>query len=263
MSDFRPRRPLVLDGPVGTRLIALGLDLDHDDPSVWNLLRPDDVLAIHAADVAAGADAVLTNTMGGNRAWLARYGRGGDVKAINRRAVALARTAAGPNRLVIGSVGPAAANEPDAVRDQVDFLAEAGVDAILFETCARREASDLIAAVNVRLPLIASFYATDDGLGDELRRLEDAGVAVVGINCSPGCAEACDQLQRLRALTDLPLWVKPNGGPTEGPQQFAAAVPQWLALGVRFLGGCCGATEAHVAAIRAACDAEETGGRRQ
>ena len=252
---------------MGTRLIALGLDLDHDDPALWNLSRPEAVRAIHALDVAAGADAVLTNTFGGNRVWLARFGRSGDVAALNRRAAELARDAAGPDRLVIGSIGPTAALDGDALREQAGILAEAGVDAIVFETCQDRQASEMAAAVHVGLPLIASFLAVPDGARDELRRLEDLGVSVVGINCAPGCAATLDPLRQLRQWTDLPLWVKPSAGlpagPFEAPARFAEAVPQWLKLGVRFVGGCCGATEAHVAAVRAACYAEETGGRRQ
>ena len=85
------RGPLILDAAMGTRLVARGLDLAHDDPAIWNLSHPEAVAEIHARDVAAGSDAVLTNTFGANRPWLARSGRDDRVEAINRRAVALAR----------------------------------------------------------------------------------------------------------------------------------------------------------------------------
>ena len=81
---------------MGTRLMALGLDPRSDDPALWNLSRPDDVLAIHRRDVAAGAGAILTNTFGANRFWLRKFGQDGAVESINRRAVRLARRAAGP-----------------------------------------------------------------------------------------------------------------------------------------------------------------------
>src|SRR4051794_5009734 len=95
---------LVLDAAMGTRLIARGLDLSCDDPALWNLSHPEVARGLHALDVAAGSDAVVTNTFGANRSWLARYGRAGDVAAMNRRAVELARQAAGPNRFVVGSI---------------------------------------------------------------------------------------------------------------------------------------------------------------
>src|SRR3954470_1098837 len=96
------RGPLLLDAALGTRLIARGLDPARDDPALWNLDRPDDVLDLHRRDVAAGADALLTNTFGATRLTLARLGRSDAVVEINRRAVALARQAAGPDRFVLG-----------------------------------------------------------------------------------------------------------------------------------------------------------------
>ena len=67
--------PLVLDAGMGTRLMALGLDPRSDDPVLWNLGRPGDVLAIHRRDVAAGSGAILTNTFGANRFWLRKFGQ--------------------------------------------------------------------------------------------------------------------------------------------------------------------------------------------
>src|SRR5581483_10567116 len=95
LAEALARGPILMDAAMGTRLIARGLDLAHDDPCLWCLDRPDEVLDIHRRDVAAGADAVLTNTFGANRLTLDRLGRSADVVAINRRAVELARAAAG------------------------------------------------------------------------------------------------------------------------------------------------------------------------
>src|SRR4051812_16772915 len=111
---------LVLDAAMGTRLIARGLDLTGDDPTLWNLSHPDEVRELHGRDVAAGSDAVVTNTFGANRNWLARYGRAGDVAAINRRAVGLARETVGPDRFVFGSIGPTASEVPGAAREQAE-----------------------------------------------------------------------------------------------------------------------------------------------
>src|SRR4051794_7638951 len=99
---------------MGTRLLPLGLRLEDDDPCLWNLSHPDDVAAIHRRDVAAGSQALLTNTFGANRAWLRRFGAAvGAVGAINRAAVDLARDASGPGRFVLGDIGPTAADDKD------------------------------------------------------------------------------------------------------------------------------------------------------
>ena len=119
---------------MGTRLMALGLDRRSDDPVFWNLSRPGDVLAIHRRDVAAGSGAILTNTFGANRFWLASSGK----MARSSRSIAgpseLAREAAGPGRFVLGDLGPTAALEEGAAVEQAAILVDAGVDALIFET---------------------------------------------------------------------------------------------------------------------------------
>ena len=251
--------PLVLDAALGTRLIARGLLLDRDDPSLWNLTHPDEVTTVHALDLAAGARAVLTNTFGANRLWLDRFGRAAETAAINRRAAALARAAAGPDYFVIGSIGPTAVGNPDDLREQAEALAAGGVDALLFETFRPDQAATALAAILDldRLPRIVSLLDVPAPDGASLRRLEDLGVAVLGGNCQAGMAAAVRAAERLRGLTRRPLWIKPAAGlpgaPPDTPEAFAAGVPRLLDHGVRFLGGCCGTTEAHVAALHAAC----------
>jgi methionine synthase I (cobalamin-dependent) len=259
LLDAAARRPLVLDAAMGTRLLARGLDLAHDDPCLWNLAHPDAVRAVHVLDLAAGADAVLTNTFGANRRWLSRYGRAGDAVAINRRAAALAREAAGPDRFVIGSFGPTGADDPHAGREQAEALAGAGVDALLFETHRFDQALASLAAARGldSLPRLVSLLAWPEPVADAVRRLEDLGASAVGENCQRGMQPALATAERLAPVTSLPLWMKPSAGlpdePQETPEAFAAAVPALLTSGVRFLGGCCGTTEAHVAALRKAC----------
>ena len=251
--------PLILDAAMGTRLIARGLDLSCDDPALWVLAHPELVSDLHARDVAAGSDAVLTNTFGANRVWLARFGQADQVAAINRRAVALARAAAGPDRFVIGTIGPTAARQPDACREQAELLADAGADALLFETHRADEAEIALRAVVGRVPLalLVSLVTWPDAIAETAQRLADLGAAVLGGNCQDGIEPALRLAERLRPCTDLPLLIKPSAGrPDEGPEtpeSFAGAVPRLLTLNVRLLGGCCGTTEAHVAALRGAC----------
>lgn len=248
----------MLDAGVGTRLVALGLRLDCDDPALWNRTDPDAVAAMHALDLAAGADAVLTNTFGAHRLWLARWGLAGEAPALNRRACQLARAAAGPGRYVLGAIGPAGVGDPAGLREQAEALVEGGVDALVFETQRAGEIVTALAAVGLSrgVPVVVSLFDWPDPVGEVVRRLEDLGVSALGVNCV-GLDAAGDAADRLGRATRLPLWVKPSsgppGGPTEGADAFAAAVPAFLASGARFLGGCCGTTEAHVAAIYDSC----------
>lgn len=249
--------PLLLDAAMGTRLIAQGLRLEHDDPAFWNLSRPEAVTDVHQRDVEAGSRALVTNTFGASRPWLARFGRAGEVRAINRSAVALARRAAGPDRLVLGSIGPAAADEPDGSLEQAEALAEAGVDAILFET--HRADAAALALRRVRpalpfLPLVVSLSAWPDDLAETARRLAGLGASALGVNCQADLAAVLSLARLLRSVTDLPLLFKPSAGlpgtPLTGPAKFAEALAPLAGLGPVLAGGCCGTTESHVAALR-------------
>jgi methionine synthase I (cobalamin-dependent) len=256
LARFLARGPIVLDAGLGTRLIAQGLDLARDDPVFWNLARFDAVLALHRRDRAAGADGVVTNTFGANRAWLARWGRQRDVGPINRRAAQLAREAVGPSGLVVGSVGPTAASDPDAVREQAAALTDAGVDALLCETHRYDQATASLRALHghAPVPILVSLVAWPEPVRDAARRLADLGAAVLGVNCQLGMAAALAAIETLSGATELPLLAKPGiGTPGDAPAVFAAAVPRLRARGVRLVGGCCGTTEAHVAALHAAC----------
>ncbi len=196
-------RPLVLDAALGTRLCQRGLDLRHDDPALWNFTHPEIVHDLHRRDVAAGADAVITNTFGANRFWLARFGKGDAVESINRRAALLARRAAGPGRFVLGSVGPTTASEPGAAAEQAAVLVEAGIDALLFETFHAGEIDPVLEEVDRsparRIPVIVSLWEWPDPPGPTARRLLEAGVFALGQNCQPGAqtgitfAESMDQ----------------------------------------------------------------------
>jgi methionine synthase I (cobalamin-dependent) len=239
---------------MGTRLIAA--DPEGGDPALANLTCPDAVRALHARDVTAGSDAILTNSFGGNRSWLTRSGRGDDVVAINRRAVALARDAAGPDRFVLGSIGPTAG---EGAREQAEFLASSGVDGLILETHRSAVAVASLAGIrpHVDLPILVSLFAFDEPVADAARRLADAGADVLGVNCvRPD--QALRWVVELSRATALPLLCKPSAShpdwPPIPPDEFASDVPTWLDHGVRLLGGCCGATAAHVAALRSALD---------
>ena len=262
-AEALARGPLLLDAAMGTRLIGLGLDLESDDPSAWNLSRPDLVLEVHRRDVRAGADALLTNTFGANQTWLDRKRLSVEVEASNRAAVALAREAADGDRFVIGDLGPTALDRPGALEEQAEVLADEGVDALIFETFRADQAEAALRAVRDRtwLPILVSLVALPGPPGDlgAARRLADLGASAIGSNCQSGMGPTLEVLGRLREATSLPLLAKPSAGlpgrPIAGPDSFGRAVPGLLALGVRLVGGCCGTTERHVRALRAALDA--------
>ena len=248
-------RPLVMDAAMGTRLIERGLNLRDDDPALWNETHPEVVSAIHARDAAAGAEALVANTFGANRTWLARFGRGDDARGLNRAAIVLARAGAGPDRFVLGALGPTA--DDDALREQVEALHDSGVDGLLFETHTIERATHSLSLISADVPILVSLLSWPEPPGEAARILEDLGAAVLGANCQDGPAATLAILQTLAGATRLPLLAKPAaglpGGPRASPEDFAAVVPALRDLGVKLIGGCCGTSDAHVAAIRVAC----------
>jgi methionine synthase I (cobalamin-dependent) len=245
---------------MGTRLIARGLDLSREDPALGNLSHPREVWDIHRRDVEAGADGVLTNTFGANAPNLARYGQGHQVASVIRTAVTLAREAGG--RLVIGSIGPSAVHQPEAYREQAGLLAAAGVDALILETHSHEEALDGLGRLRgfTGVPILVSLVDDRPLDVDTALRMNQWGASALGWNCLVGMEPMLRMAESLgRAGFGIPLIVKPSAGlpgkPPATPESFAEAVPALLELGVRLFGGCCGTTEAHVAAVRAALDA--------
>jgi methionine synthase I (cobalamin-dependent) len=119
----------------------------------------------------------------------------------------------------------------------------------------------LAAAATLRsgfsLPIIVSLQCWPEAMADAVRRLEDLGVDSVGENCQGGLEAAIRTAEGLGKFTRLPLWIKPSAGlpgaAQESPESFGKAARRLVAAGVRFLGGCCGTTEAHVVALREAC----------
>ncbi len=228
--------PVVLDAGMGTRLMALSLDPRSDDPALWNRARPADVLAMHRRDIAAGAAAILTNTFGANRFWLSKWGQNDAVELINRRAVLLARDAAGEGRFVIGDIGPTAALRPGAAVEQAAILVDAGVDALILETYGfpdvERVLRDIRSSLRVPIPLLASLWQWPDPYAAAARRLVDAGANVIGMNCQAGIEAAIAFAEGLHGQTGCPLLVKPSAGrpgrPADDSALFARRCPDSL-----------------------------------
>ncbi|HLI27694.1 MAG TPA: bifunctional homocysteine S-methyltransferase/methylenetetrahydrofolate reductase [Chloroflexota bacterium] len=274
-------RVLVADGAMGTLLHASGVPLDRALPEL-NLTRPDLVRAIHAAYLAAGVELLQTNTFGASRPRLARQGCAASVAAVVQAGVRLAheaREAAGADALVAGSIGPVAPSSlrdrlaegelRAVVREQVEALLAAGVDLLLFETFG--DLRELVEAVRVAqeltpLPIVAQMTFLDDGrtlAGDEpaivAATLEDLGVAVIGANCTLGPQGLLEILRQLGRHTSLPLAAQPNAGLPAlvagrfeyGADEayFARYARRFVELGAGLVGGCCGTTPQHLAAV--------------
>ena len=252
------RGPILLDAAIGTRLIARGLDLATEDPCHWTLTRPEMILDLHRRDIEAGAEVVCTNTFGANRGWLTRWDGGQEVKAINRAAVQIAREAAGLDRFVVGSIGPTAADNPAWMVEQAEVLQEAGVDALVLETFRLDQAvTGLGALAKTAKPIIVSLFDWPDSITVTSRRLVDLGASVVGANCFADLRLARRLLGAITAMNDIPCWLKPSAGV---PDEETLTIDSFAALARRvaglpipvLLGGCCGTTETHLAAIRVA-----------
>jgi methionine synthase I (cobalamin-dependent)/5,10-methylenetetrahydrofolate reductase len=280
--------PLLCDGAMGTLLYARGVPMDVCFDAL-NLHNPRLVQAIHADYVAAGADLIETNTFGANRFKLAVHGLAAEVRAINLRGARLARDvreSTGRDVLVLGSVGPlgkylaplgsVSADEARAAfREQAEALLEGGIDGFIVETFSDLTeialAVDAIRAV-ADLPVVAQMAFTDEGLtftgrtpAEVARTLADLGVAALGANCSVGSSVLYEVLEQMRPEAgNLPLAVQPNAGLPRrvgerlmylsSPTYMADWAGRMLETGARIVGGCCGTTPAHIAAMREVID---------
>jgi 5-methyltetrahydrofolate--homocysteine methyltransferase len=270
LADRLPSRTL-LDGGVGTELIASGLVRDVDCPDAWNLDRPDVVRDIHQAYFAAGADAVQTNTFGATRLRLVSFGRQAEVRRLNLAGALLAREVRPTGRLVIGDLGPTGALPPpegradlieleDCYAEQAMALAEGGVDFLHVETMYHpKEARAALRGVHEGAPglaVVASMtcrrtaagYATTLGFSPEamLATFLEEGADAVGANCTLTPAEMLDLVRLLRSRTGLPIFAKPTARPSGGdpvsPENMGAGALALFAAGATAVGGCCGST---------------------
>ena len=253
--------PLLLDAAMGTRLLELGLDLAIDSPCLWSLTRPDAVAAVHRRDVAAGAEAVFTNTFGANESFLAHFARGRDAAEVNRAAVRIAREVAGPDRFVIGSIGPTVVDAA-AINAQADLLLAGGVDALVLETFRFDQAIEALGWLGrPGRPVLVGLFEWPEPIADHARRLLDAGATTLGANCFDDLGSARRFLAATAAIGDPCCWLKPSTGlpanPTLSPADFAALAGRLAETGTGLLGGCCGTTELHLAAIRSAWDRDD------
>ncbi len=285
--------PLLMDGAMGTQLHNRGVSIDQSFDAL-NYRQPAVVAEIHRAYIDAGADIIETNSFGANRFKLAEYSFQDDVKIFNQAAVAIARrviTGSFKEVLLAGSVGPlgvrlaplgrvSRAEAEAAFAEQIDALINAeagGVDLLILETMSDvKEIEAAVAAarqIAPDIPIVVQMTFTRDNrtlLGyaaaEVALALARLDVDVIGVNCSGGPAQVLRLLAEMKeAVPNLPLAAAPNAGWPEHrdsgrvfypatPAYFGDYARAFVEAGARLVGGCCGTTETHIAAMRQALD---------
>ena len=283
-------RPVLADGAMGTMLFAEGLQFG-DPPEVWNLSHPDVVRRIHRGYLEAGSRILMTNTFGGNRLRLGLHGHEGRVADLNRTAAILLRSvvdSAGRDALVAGDIGPTGEimapvgtlEEDEAIEvfaEQAAALVAGGVDLIWIETMSDlaevKAAIDGVRRVAPEIPLVTTMTFDTRGhtmMGVSPERAAKALVAwgadAIGANCGNGPDEIIPVIEKMRAAEPgARLVAKSNAGMPElvdmravyrsDPHDFANQVARMREAGATIVGGCCGTTPAHLAAIASAVGA--------
>ena len=284
---------LLADGAMGTMLHSRGISFEKCFDEL-NLINPDAVAAIHREYIEAGAQILLANTFGANRFKLSQHGLGQKIIEINKAGVELARHVAAASVevkhaspvYIAGDIGPLGVRiapfgrvKPEQARrafaEQIEVLCEASADLIVIETISDLfEIQEAIKAAKqvCSLPLVASITFTRDDrtlLGDDpmkvARTLNKSGADVIGVNCSSGPAQLLRILKQMhQAVPNGKFWVKPNAGWPEqvggrimypaDPDYFGDYALSFREAGASIVGGCCGTTPQHIAAMRKALD---------
>ena len=293
-------RPLLADGATGTNLFAMGLT-SGDSPELWNAAHADRIESLHRAFVDAGADIILTNSFGANRRRLMLHGLEARARELNRLAAQIARKVAEAGRrpvVVAGSVGPTGdliaplgpLSEEEAVEvfiEQIEGLREGGADVAWIETMSAAEeiCAAALAAAKCGMPytITASFDTAGRTMmgvapaafGALVEAFEPAPVAY-GANCGVGASDLLAAVLAMSAAKGpdspgAPLIAKANAGVPQwhGAHIHYSGTPELMATyaglavdcGARIVGGCCGNTPAHVAAMRRGLDAHKAGPR--
>ncbi len=276
LQDLKTR-VLTADGAIGTLLYSYGLDYCHEE---MNIARPEIIEKIHSEYIAVGADIIQTNTYGANAIKLARYGFESRVKEFNEAALKIAKRAAAPGgQYVLATIGGIRGiRKSDATLDeilaafqeQVEVLLAGEPDGFLLETyydfeelshCVHllRSMTDLpiIAQVTMQEPGVLQNQMT---LNEALQDLERVGADIVGSNCRLGPFHTIQAFEGVNLPKTAFLSAYPNASLLDiedgrvvyesETDYFARAAVELVNQGVRLIGGCCGTTPKHIAAVK-------------
>jgi len=283
-EKLKKHKILISDGAWGTFLHSLGLQAG-ECPELWNLTHPDKVFIIAKSYIEAGSDIIETNSFGANKFKLQNFGLVDKVEEINIAAAQISRTAAGNDKIVIGSVGPTGKmlfmgeiNEEDlfdAYRCQISALISGGVDAIVIETMTDIE--EAIIAIKAAKTItdkevictmtfeknVDGKYRTIMGVtpSEMVIRTLDAGVDIVGANCGNGIEDMISIVKEIREINkEIPVLVHANAGIPiysdgktlfpETPEFMASKLIDLVDAGANIIGGCCGTNPEHIRAFR-------------
>ncbi|MFB2551731.1 betaine--homocysteine S-methyltransferase [Ensifer soli] len=297
LSDLLAEKGILLaDGATGTSLFAMGLEAG-EAPELWNEAKPENIVKLHQDFVDAGADIILTNSFGGTRHRLKLHQADDRVHELNRKAAAIARAVAdkAPRKVITaGSVGPTgellqplgALSYDDAVEafaEQIEGLKAGGADVAWIETMSSPEEIRAAAEAAVKVGLPYVYTGSFDTAGKTMMGLHPRdihGVAkdigegpiAVGANCGVGAADILSSLLDMTgADPSATVVVKGNCGIPEfrGSEIHYSGTPPLMAdyarlaidAGARIIGGCCGTSCQHLAAMRQALDTHKAASR--
>ncbi len=271
---------LISDGAWGTFLQLKGL-MPGECPELWNLTRPNNVFDIAKSYIDAGSNMVETNSFGGSIFKLAAYGLADKVYEINKAAAEISRKAAGPNRHVMGSIGPSGKmimmgdvtyeEFYNAYKQQAIALADGGADALVIETMsdldeAKAAVQACIENSNCEVICTMTFeksgenvYHTMMGItpAQMTKELVEAGTHIIGANCGNGIQNMIGIVKEIRSVNKtIPILIHANAGAPiykegktifpETPEQMAGLVKTLVEAGANIIGGCCGTTPEHI-----------------
>ena len=289
LTERIKQEPLILDGAMGTQLIARGIQVGACNEYL-NIDSADIISDIHNAYLLAGSDAIITNTFGANKYILARHGFAEEAARINKAGAELARRVAGEEKYILGGIGPSGdfleplgALKPNELRDafteQAEALLAGGADGFIIETVTALDeavlaieatksiAGDLPVLVSMSFDRAGDSFKTMMGVGVEaaVSRIVHMNVDAVGFNCGTLSLDDYVELAQsfvsaVRALSDdVAVCAEPNAGKPElvdgkavykvTPEDFAAAAEKIHSAGVKIIGGCCGTGPVHIEAV--------------
>ena len=286
-------RPLLADGATGTNLFAMGLT-SGDSPELWNAEHPRRIQSLHQAFVHAGSDIILTNSFGANRRRLMLHKLEGRTRELNRLAAEIARDVAdnaGRPVVVAGSVGPTGdllaplgpLSEHEAIEvfvEQIEGLRDGGADVAWIETMSAPEEMRAAAVAAGKCGMPYTLTASFDTAGrtmmgvapaafSELVAAFDPAPIAFGANCGVGASDLLVAILGMKS--GAALIAKANAGVPQwhGAEIHYSGAPELMEkyaglavdCGARIIGGCCGNSPAHVAAMRRGLDAHAHGAR--